>query len=30
MEYDEVTLLIDFINEEKLNKYLSQMCGEND
>lgn len=28
MEYDEVTLLNDFINEEKLKKYISQYGGE--
>ncbi|MBX2925579.1 MAG: ATP-dependent helicase [Chitinophagaceae bacterium] len=29
MEYDEVTLLNDFINEEKLKKYISQQGGDN-
>jgi len=28
MEYDEVTLLKDFINEDKLKKYISQMGGD--
>lgn len=28
MEYDEVTLLNDFINEEKLKKYISQYGGD--
>ena len=28
MEYDEVTLLKDFINEEKLKKYIIQMGGD--
>jgi len=28
MEYDEVTLLNDFVNEEKLKKYISQQGGE--
>jgi superfamily I DNA/RNA helicase len=29
MEYDEVTLLNDFINPEKLKKYISQLGGDN-
>jgi superfamily I DNA/RNA helicase len=29
MEYDEVTLLNDFINPEKLKKYVSQLGGDN-
>jgi superfamily I DNA/RNA helicase len=29
MEYDEVTLLKDFINPEKLKKYISQLGGDN-
>jgi superfamily I DNA/RNA helicase len=29
MEYDEVTLLNDFINEEKLKKYIGQLGGDN-
>ena len=29
MEYDEVTLLNDFINPEKLKKYISQFGGDN-
>ncbi len=28
MEYDEVTLLNDFVNEEKLKKYISQQGGD--
>lgn len=28
MEYDEVTLLNDFINEEKLEKYVAQYGGD--